>query len=79
MSRKPKGKDRALPIRTAVTLNVAALVTIAIGLSALLQSPAEVRSMILPWPVIKGLFAFAAVANIGSIVVLAFRAVRRTS
>ncbi|MBN2566308.1 MAG: hypothetical protein JXB46_11415 [Candidatus Eisenbacteria bacterium] len=66
-----------MPIRTAVALNVAALVTIAIGLSALLQAPAEVRSMVLPWPVVQGLFAFAALANIVSIVVLAVRAMRR--
>ena len=66
-----------MPIRTAVTLNIAGLVTIAIGLSALLQSPAEVRSMVLPWPVIQGLFAFAALANIGSIVVLLVRSARR--
>ena len=67
-----------LSTRVAVALNVSALMTIAIGVNALLQAPMDVRSMVLPWPVLRGLFVFAGVANIGSIVVLVVRARRRT-
>ena len=62
----------------AIALNVFALMTIAIGANALLQAPMDVRSMVLPWPVVRGLLVFAGVANIGSIAVLVFGARRRT-
>ena len=71
-------EGKALSTRIAVTLNVFALMIIALGVNALLQAPMDVRSMVLPWPVLRGLFVFAAAANIGSIVVLVVRARRRT-
>ena len=67
-----------LPTRAAIALNVSALITIAIGVNALLQAPMDVRSMVLPWPVLRGLFVFAGAANIASIVLLVVRARRRT-
>jgi len=60
-------------------MNVFALITIAIGAHALMQAPMSVRSMVLPWHVLRAVLVFAAAANIGSIMILAFAAKRRTT
>jgi len=65
-----------VPIRVALIFNVFALLTVVIGTTALTQSPMDVRNMVLPWPVLRGLLIFAAAANVGSIAVLVVRALR---
>jgi hypothetical protein len=62
--------------RTAVMFNVLALLALAVGVHGLSQAPMEVRSLVMPWPVLRALLVFAAVANIGSIAVLLVRAGR---
>jgi protein-S-isoprenylcysteine O-methyltransferase Ste14 len=68
-----------VPTRNALMLNVFGLLIVILGTTALLGSPMEVRSMVLPWPVLRGLLVFAAAANLGSIVMLAVRALRTSS
>jgi len=72
-------RELEMPTRTAIALNIAALTTLAIGASALWQSPMDVRSMVLPWPVLRGLLVFAAAVNVGSILMLVVRALRTDS
>jgi hypothetical protein len=57
-------------------LNVLSLLSLTIGVWGLTQAPIEVRSLVMPWPVLRGLLVLAGVANIGSIFVLAARAAR---
>jgi len=68
-----------VPTRNAVILNVFGLLIVVMGTTALLESPMEVRSMVLPWPVLRGLLIFAAAANVWSLAVLGVRALRARS
>lgn len=65
--------------RSAIMFNVLSLVALGTGVWGLAQAPLEVRSMVMPWPVLRGLLVFAGVANIGSIIVLTTRAARSRS
>ena len=60
--------------RGAVMFNVLALVALAVGVYGLSQAPMDVRSLVMPWPALRGLLAVAAVANVASIAVLLVRA-----